>query len=587
MTFRKPNLSITQDLALASVLFGLFLSAWPSPAATMETPSGPVNPPSPAQKWLTEAAAQFQTSYEKNVLGPYNEGLENARKQYQTTLESALQKASLTGRGSEAELLRKEREGFFSSGRMLPSESTALPLIETARTGFRAQIASLINIRIENARKLHAKFDASLAQNIPLLKNRQLNEDAALLEAKREQIKREWLESPPMVPTDVSNGGSLMKTTRIPLRESVQWLLKQGGKILISSGKKATPLRDARHLSSGRPEFALVALRNNVGSAADDPEGNQITDQDMDNLASLRGAQKLSLPGWSFNDRAFGFLEEWHELEQFDASRLQVTEKLAGRLARFPMLRSVHVGMSETVTAEFVRLLSPTTSKLESLRLPKTGVGDSAVEHLLGFKRLTSLDLSGTRLTNEGLKRLAGIKTLKELDVRDTKVTATGLQCLSDLRLNSLGMLSTDSPTFSSDATQVSRTFPSVECLTLSGTEFRPDHAEALKAFSKLRLLVLKTPKPTPEALSALQKLAGLEEFQCSSNEFGDPEIKSLSKIKHLKKICLSGTAVTNTGLMELAHCRGLKELNISGTAITEAAAETLEKQSHGLHVIH
>jgi hypothetical protein len=543
-------------------------------------------PQSATQKWLAQVGAQFQDAYEKTVLAPYKEGLETARKAYQTAIETALQNASGAGQGQEAELLRAERERFFSAGRMVSTEPAAVPAIQEARTRFRTEVGALDKARLEKARPIHAKFDAALAQNIPLLKQRQLLADAALLNAKREEIARDWLQ-PGAATAPEAKEEKAAPISHIALKDAVQWMLDNGAKLRVVSGKKTVLLRDVRQLPSGHPEFTVVALRKPEKSSGAEQGSPEIQDRDLDKLASFRGARELVLAGYPFTDSAFGFLDAWKEVEEITISGAQVSEKLAAKLARFPMLRSVGATRSEKINGDFVRQLSSVLPKLEELRLSQTDVGDQSVNDLLAFKRLSVLDLRGTRLTEQGLARLAALKTLRELDVAETKVTAAGLGCLASLKLTSLGFLSTDSPDFATDVAQVARVLPKLEGITLSGSEFRAEHAEALAAFRELRLLSIKDAAPKTGAFEPLQKMKNLEEFSCSSSSFGDDELGGIAELKHLRRLNISSTSVTNAGLQKLAKNKELKNVSATGTPITEAGADNLEKAVRGVRVVH
>jgi hypothetical protein len=405
--------------APASALLAFFLAALQPCAFTQQTNGTTAAEPSATQKWLTQVSAQFQDVYEKTVLAPYKEGLETARKGYQTAIASALQTASGAGQLREAELLRQERERFFTAGRMVPTEPSESPLVQEARAKFKTQVAALDKAKFEKARSLHAKFDAALAQNISLLKQRQLLADAVLLAGKREEIAREWL--PPAATAGSADAKEKKSAplTHMGLKESIPWLLEKGAKLRYKSAKKQVLLKDPQPLRSGHVEFSSVSL---VSCAAEN-NGPEIQDRDFDRLAPLRGTRSLVISGFKIGDSAFTFLEAWKEMEDFTLIGALVTDKLASRLAKFPMLREVSVARCEKVTGDFVHQLAATLPKLEALHLNDVDLGDQSVDDLLSFKRLTSLKLRGTRITDQGLARLAALKTLKDLDVGNTKVT--------------------------------------------------------------------------------------------------------------------------------------------------------------------
>jgi hypothetical protein len=456
-------------------------------------------------------------------------------------------------------------------------------LVQEARAKFKTQVAALDKAKFEKARSLHAKFDAALAQNISLLKQRQLLADAVLLAGKREEIAREWL--PPAATAGSADAKEKKSAplTHMGLKESIPWLLEKGAKLRYKSAKKQVLLKDPQPLLSGHVEFSSVSL---VSCAAEN-NGPEIQDRDFDRLAPLRGTRSLVISGFKIGDSAFTFLEAWKEMEDFTLMGALVTDKLASRLAKFPMLREVSVARCEKVTGDFVHQLAATLPKLEALHLNDVDLGDQSVDDLLSFKRLTSLKLRGTRITDQGLARIAALKTLKDLDVGNTKVTLAGLGSLSGLKLSALGFLSTDSPSFATDVAEVAKVLPKLEGLSLTGSEFRLEHAEALTAFRELRSLSMMDTSPKGPALAALQKLKNLESFRCQHAGFGDDELGGLAENKHLKNINVNNTSITNAGLLKLSKNRDLKEVSAISTAATEVGAAGLEKAISGIRIVH
>jgi hypothetical protein len=575
-------------LKTSAIRFLFFLTAVSPLSSVAQQPAASASAePSPAQKWLTETSTQFGGIYSKTVLDPYEEEMEKARKAYQSAIEAGLQSVSGAGQEAEAALLREERDRFFAAGRMAPTAATSSARAQDARAKFRAALWALEKARLERARLLHAKFDAALAQNITLLKQRRFAADAALLQAKREEITREWLQPPKWIAAEEATEENFAPLSHMTLKESIPWLLDNGARIGYRAGKKKLILRDARQLPTGHVEFLHVSFKSSNKRGRAGTKKAELQDRDLERLAPLRGCRVLGFSGFPLGDEAFLFLEAWKELEEFTLTGASVTDKLAARLSRFPMLRSLMVGSCEKLTGEFLHQLAPALPKLERLYLSHVDLGDQAVEDLAGLKHLETLGLRGTRITDQGLGRLASLKNLRSLDVGGTKVTVNGLGALAGLKLASLGFLSTDNPHFAAQAAEVAKVLPKLEGLSLTGSEFRVEHAEALSAFQELRLVSLKEALPKAEAIGALQKVKRLEVFHCQHPGFGDAEMEGLAQLKHLKEISLSNTALTNAGLLKLTRNKELREVHVCSTAVTESGVDGLEKALRGVRVEH
>ncbi len=544
--------------------------------------------PSATQKWLVQVSAQFQDIYEKTILTPYREEIEAVRKEYQGAIEGALREASAAGKLKEAELLRQERERYFAGGRMVSIEAEPPPMLENARKVFYARLSALNKRRAEKVQPLCAKLDAALARNSMLLKQRQLLADAALLDAKREQITRDWLQPEVSIPGFKEKHENRPNLSYPDLKGALQWMLASGWRISISSGKKSVPLENQETIPAGRMIFDGVLLEPPAKKEIGEVDRTVIQDADLDRLVPLRKANRLTLVDHPFGDRAFAFLEEWRELKRFHLQGGSVSDRLAEKLARFPMLTEVSVPRCTRLTGQFVEDLARESPRLESLNVSNNPhFTDKWVDALLKFKDLESLDLHGTNLTDAGLARLVGLKRLTILDITNTKVTPAGIVSLSGLKLQKLYFLNTENPTFPAVATEMAVALPGIEHLELSGREFRVEHAAALARFRHLRALALRNAVPETGALVALRDVRSLEKLQCWTNGFGDNQAAEVVELKQVEMLDLRHTGITDEGFMKLARHKGLKVVDVCETAVTEAAVERLGRVVHGLRVKH
>jgi hypothetical protein len=95
-------------------------------------------------------------------------------------------------------------------------------------------------------------------------------------------------------------------------------------------------------------------------------------------------------------------------------------------LAALGALPGVTVINIEDAPIDEAHLAHLQRADLECLRLVKVGIGDDALRHLAGMKRLNLLNLSGNPIGDDGLKHLARLKYLKYINVRQTNVTSAG-----------------------------------------------------------------------------------------------------------------------------------------------------------------
>jgi hypothetical protein len=575
----------TKKLPLAAALLVLLLLAQEKRVLAQQMAQDAGAESSAAGKWLIQVSGQFQDVYEKTIAAPYKDGVDAARRHYRNGLEAALQLATLEGRMRDAELLRRDRERFFSAGRGAPSEPAAVAAVEEERRVFTARVAALEKIKQESARKLYARLDAALVQNIELLKQRQLLADAALLTAKREELAKEWLQPPMAVAKSDGLKEELPELQPADLKDAIKWLISHDWRVRVLAGHKATDLTDVESLSVRHVAFHLVELGAPGKMVGRIPM--EIKDGDLDRIAALRGATCFSVTDRSLGDRAFEFLREWKSIDVFKVQGAKVTDQLGEKLAKFRSLREVNVQNCPRLTGKFVETLAETHPKLVALNLGVNGnIGDESVEALLKFKDLEVLNLHRTGLTDAGLARLVGLKKLRVLDLTDTKVTPAGLTCVSQMKLEELNFLSTDSSSFPESVMALAAALPKTQELKISGAGFGVEHAQALARFKQLRCLYLRGACPESGALAALRDIKSLEKIQCSSGRFGDEHAAELSELMQVKIVDLSHTSVTDKGLAKLTHNKRLKEVFVHETPVSEMGAEALSRAVRGVRVV-
>src|SRR5262249_40054420 len=79
----------------------------------------------------------------------------------------------------------------------------------------------------------------------------------------------------------------------------------------------------------------------------------------------------------------------------------------------------------QQIMASDLALLAP-LSKLRSLSLSRTGIGDAGLKHLSHLTGLEELALDGTNVSDSGIIHLAMLEKLTNVSLKDTKVTLAG-----------------------------------------------------------------------------------------------------------------------------------------------------------------
>jgi serine/threonine protein kinase/Leucine-rich repeat (LRR) protein len=196
-------------------------------------------------------------------------------------------------------------------------------------------------------------------------------------------------------------------------------------------------------------------------------------------------------------------------------------------------------------------------TKVRTLNLAQTAVGNDDLQMLAQLPELTSLSLAETSISDRGLKHLATLAKLQSLDLSRTHVTGTGLADLSDLvELNEL---------------------------LLSYAPLKAEQLIRLSAFPKLRRLELSVASSSAAtiddaALAHLARLPALRMLGLRSARITDDGLAELAKLKDLEALDLEGTLVTDAGVEQLAELPRLTRITLNRTGVTDEVTTTLAK---------
>ncbi|MEO8352637.1 MAG: serine/threonine-protein kinase, partial [Chthoniobacteraceae bacterium] len=161
-----------------------------------ENPAASSQPQSAMEKWLADVDGPRQAMFQKLAAEPFVADMEKLRTRYLAALAAGQAKAAATANLDEAVVWLNERKLLEQAPSAPPAYQAAPSAIGSLRADYRQRLAQLERGRATRAQPLCASYDAILLQNLTLLTRRGRIADAQLLENKRGEIARTWVEAP-------------------------------------------------------------------------------------------------------------------------------------------------------------------------------------------------------------------------------------------------------------------------------------------------------------------------------------------------------------------------------------------------------
>jgi hypothetical protein len=149
-------------------------------------------------------------------------------------------------------------------------------------------------------------------------------------------------------------------------------------------------------------------------------------------------------------------------------------------------------------------------TRLRTLYLDGSFIGDDGLAHLKGLKDLSFLDLGETQVTDSGLAHLKWLESLSALSLRCTQVSDAGVAHLS--RLTNLSGLDLGNTQVSDAGLMHPKPLTNLSGLNLRGTQVTGTGLAHFKGLTKLQRLVLSGAQVTDAGASELKPaLPGVE----------------------------------------------------------------------------
>jgi Leucine-rich repeat (LRR) protein len=533
------------------------------------------------ERWLSEVDTQFKAMFDRDAEKPFQAAMTEARKTFLQALDSSASSAFQGNRPNEGQTLRAEIDKFLAAKEMVPVEDTDNPIetIRIARAKFRVSVTAAYKDRLAHALPVFQKYESVLSQNTSILLQRHMRTEANRLSAKRSEITRSWISQTSPFLDDQSVKIPASNRPRA-LESAVDWLLRSGGRLTLQEGRKSVPLISAKDLPKNRPDFEELSFTGKKLS-------KKLNDEDFVELSGLGSVRSVKFLGVPAGTAAFLFLRGWKSLESLTIDTAMVTDQLADNLLQLPHLKSLSLENCRGITPQFLNFLQGALPSLETLSLSGTNMSDDCFQFLGKFPRLTNLSLNQTEVTDSGLALLTSMHGLRQLSVIGTQVTLDGLSKLSELKLETLGFLSTDMPDFGPVAETIAARLPKVTGLVIGGTEIDVENIEALKVFRPLKSLNLLNNAVDAPSIEVLAKLHGLESLSSTSRTVNDWCLAPLQEVRELKSLTISNARISNGGLMQLRNCRKLRFVDVTNSSVTDSGAELLERAAAGMVVLH
>ncbi len=558
----------------------------PMPAATPMPAPAPAPVQSETAKWLAGMETQWQASFEREVLGSYNQEVGDLKKQFIATLDSRLAVATQSGKLEDASFLRGERQRLVA-GEDVPMTDEAIvpPALKQLRNGFRGNFIRLDTDRFNRAKIFFAKIDAILTQAHAALLQRQRAEEAAEMKSKREQLVALWLKPAanlPPPPTVASTGTPAARlplgstsappsTLKVAPRDVVEKLLAIGAGVWVNQRevKVMTELSGDKFVIS-RVDFPRLK-----------PDEKPIAAEDYALLDGLSEVSELTLRGGP-----------------------AVTEALMEKLRTFRNLRHLSLeGLTGFKTPGYSVL--PALSDLQILELRGMSPSDDAMKMVGQCRKVMRLVLANLPIGDEAFASIAKMSALEELSLNDLdKITSPAIVHLVEckgLRRLSMGGFTVTSPMLEA----VGRC-SALESLTLSGNPLKDDQIAGLGSLARLQTLSLSgtevvgtvfakwptrsslinlnlanAPGVNDEALkgiaSAFPRLEVLD-FKVVPLGAGLPGFSAVSRLRHLRTLRISGEGVNDELAAEIGKANDLVYLGIDGARLTDPGAAALAK---------
>jgi hypothetical protein len=208
-----------------------------------------------------------------------------------------------------------------------------------------------------------------------------------------------------------------------------------------------------------------------------------------------------------------------------------------------------------------------------------TTVGDSALEHLAGLRRVRSVLLNETGVTDAGMATVGKVATLQNVDLRGCTISNAGLEPLAALSELKALRLSGESGTTSVDDDGMKHVakMKNLKALLLDFLWISEVGLEQLAGLDKLEELYLAKTLVGDDALATMSQFPRLKKLRISQCQFENEGLAHLAKVTTLEDLDLSeNNSINDAGMPHLSGLKKLKRLNLWRTYVGDPGVENL-----------
>lgn len=208
-----------------------------------------------------------------------------------------------------------------------------------------------------------------------------------------------------------------------------------------------------------------------------------------------------------------------------------------------------------------------------------TSIGDSALESLVGLKRVRSVLLNETAVTDAGMATVGKVSTLQNVDLRGCAISNAGLEPLTALSELKALRLSGESGVTSVDddgMVHVAK-MKNLKALLLDFLWISEVGLEQLAGLDKLEELYLAKTLVGDDALATMSQFPKLKKLRVSQCQFENAGLAHLTRVTTLEDLDLSeNNQINDAGMPHLSSLKKLKRLNLWRTYVGDPGVEHL-----------
>jgi Leucine-rich repeat (LRR) protein len=368
-------------------------------------------------------------------------------------------------------------------------------------------------------------------------------------------------------------------------RRAAEWALAAGGKIRIND--QAIEVPNENSLPSEPFRLTWVNLHANT----------KVTDRDLALLSDCTHIERLYLGATPITNA--GLVH--HRLGKLTTAPRATPITNAGlvHLSRLTRLRSLHLGHTRVgdTGMKFFRAFK----NIEKLYLGATGVSIAGLTNFKDCSNLDMIDLFSATIDDQSLQQFSYWPKLTSVALTKTNVTPAGVRSLRKLMPNC--RIESDFGTFgpgsdsdrdvarwvlekagvmwawfgnNAQPSEIKGELPTTGSFQIDRIDM-PERAavvdadiERLAGLTKLRTLVLSSSKVSDAGMAHLGKIGTITDLQLFDTRVGDTGLERIKPLNDLRLLNLARTRVTSDGMVHLSGFTNLENLNLRDTAIAD-----------------